>query len=66
MAARASDDGGLALAEWQAARLVLLPKKGGFVLTTNWRGICLLDIGSKILSYVAVKRMQALMEQAGF
>jgi len=66
MAARASDDGGLTYAEWSAARLVLLPKKGDLMLTKNWRGICLLDIGSKILSNVMVKRMQALMEQVGF
>ena len=66
MAARASDDGGLTYAEWSAARLVLLPKKGDLSLAKNWRGICLLDIGSKILSNVMVKRMQALMEQVGF
>ena len=59
MAARASDDGGLAYAEWSAARLVLLPKKGDLMLTKNWRGICLLDIGSKILSNVMVKRMRS-------
>jgi hypothetical protein len=66
MAARASDDGGLTYAGWSAARLVLLPKKGDLMLAKNWRGICLLDIGSKILSNVMVKRMQALMEQVGF
>jgi hypothetical protein len=66
MAARASDDGGLTYAEWSAARLVLLPKKGDLSLAKNWRGICLLDIGSKILSNIMVKRMQALMEQVAF
>ena len=49
-----------------AARLVLLPEKGGLSLAKNWRGICLLDIGSKILSNVMVKRMQALIEQVKF
>jgi hypothetical protein len=66
MAARASDDGGLTYAGWSAARLVLLPKKRDLTLAKNWRGICLLDIGSKTLSDVMVKRMQALMEQVGF
>ena len=66
LAARTSDDGGLTYAEWSAARLVLLPKKGDLSLCKNWRGICLLDIGSKILSNVLVKRMQVLMEQVGF
>ena len=65
LAARACDDGGLTYAEWPEARLVLLPKKGDLSLAKNWRGICLLDVGSKILSDVMVKRM-ALMEQVGF
>ena len=63
LVARASDDGGLTNAEWSAARLVLLPKKGDLVLTNNWCGICPLDIGSKILSNVMVKRTQALMDR---
>ena len=42
--------GGLTYAEWSAARLVLLPEKGGLSLAKNRRGICLLDTGSKILS----------------
>ena len=42
----------------------MLPsKKGDLSLAKNWRGICLLDIGSKIISNIMVKRMQALMEQ---
>ena len=47
-----SDDGGLVIPEWLVARLKLLPKKGDLGLCKNWRGICLLDIASKILSCV--------------
>ena len=61
MAARASDDGGLTYAEWSAARLVLLPKKGDLIPTKNLHGICLLDIGSKAFSNLMVKHIQALM-----
>ena len=45
------------------ARLKLLPKKGDLGLCKNWRGICLLDIASKILSCVLVERMQSVMEE---
>jgi hypothetical protein len=31
----------------------------------NWRPVCLLDIASKILSSVIVKRSQVLYEQVG-
>ena len=36
--------------------------KSNLSLAKNWRGIYLLDIGSKILSNLMVKRMQVLME----
>ena len=45
---------------------MLPPKKGDLSLAKNWRGIYLLDIVSKILPNVMVKRMQVLMEQVGF
>ena len=44
------DSQGLRYAEWDKAKLVLLPKKGDLSLCKNLRGICLLDIASKILS----------------
>jgi hypothetical protein len=44
-------------AEWDIARLVFLPK--------NWRGICLLDIASKIFSSMCVRRLQIVMEEEG-
>ena len=50
---------------WLMARLVLLPKKGDLSLCKNWRGICLLDISSKILSSVLVARMGELMKKIG-
>jgi hypothetical protein len=36
--------------------LVMLSKKGDLSLCKNWRGICLLDITSKILLSVLVAR----------
>ena len=51
--------------EWAAARLVLLPKKGDLSLCKNWRGICLLDVCSKILSSMLVRRLQIVMEECG-
>ena len=60
-----SDDGGIVIPEWLTARLKLLPKKGDLGLCKNWRGICLLDIASKILSCVLVERMQSVMEECG-
>ena len=60
-----SDDGGLVVPEWLIGRLKLLPKKGDLGLCKNWRGICLLDVASKILSCVLVTRMQNVMEEHG-
>jgi hypothetical protein len=48
------------------ARLNLLPKKGDLLLCKNWRGICLLDIASKILSSIMVGRMQLVQKEFGF
>ena len=47
------------------AELVLLPKKGDLSSCKNWRGICLLDIASKIFSSLLVRRMQIVMEEEG-
>lgn len=60
-----SDRDGYIYEEWLVDRLRLLPKKGDLALCKNWRGICLLDIASKILSSVLVKRMQILQEREG-
>jgi hypothetical protein len=59
------DSDGLVYEEWAAARLVLLPKKGDLSLCKNWRGICLLDVCSKILSSMLVRRLQIVMEECG-
>ena len=40
-------------------------EKGDISLCKNWRGMCLLDIASKILSSLLVRRMQILMEEEG-
>ena len=56
---------GVQYEERLVARLKLLPKKGDLSLCKNWRGICLLDIVSKILSSVMVSRMQQVQEAYG-
>ena len=61
----ASDAGALVYEEWLSARLKLLPKKGDLTLCKNWRGICLLDVASKVFSTVLVARMQRVMEEEG-
>ena len=59
------DEDGMVVDEWLVARCKLLPKKGDLGLCKNWRGICLLDIASKILDSVLVQRLQAVMEEEG-
>ena len=61
----ADDTTGMRYAEWDVARLVLLPKRGDLSLCKNWRGICLLDVTSKIFSSMLVRRMQIVMEEEG-
>jgi exonuclease III len=60
-----ADEGGICYPEWLKAKLVLLPKKGDLGLPKNWRGICLLDIASKLLSCVLVERLKEVMEENG-
>ena len=60
-----ADDTGICYPEWLKAKLVLLPKKGDLGQPKNWRGICLLDIASKILSCVMVERLKEVMEENG-
>ena len=50
---------------WMVVRLKLLPKKGDLSLSKNWRGICLLNIDSKIVSCVLVDRLQVVQEKEG-
>jgi exonuclease III len=59
------DTNGVVYPEWEVARLNLLPKKGDLSLCKNWRGICLLDIASKILSSIMVGRMQLVQKEFG-
>ena len=42
-----------------------MPKKGDLGQPKNWRGICLLNIASKILSCVLVERLKDVMEENG-
>jgi hypothetical protein len=60
-----TDKDGLQYEEWLVARLKLLPKKGDLSKCNNWRGICLLDIASKVMSSVIVARMSLIQEHEG-
>ena len=60
-----ADDDGVCYPEWLKAKLVLLPKKGDLGLAKNWRGICLLDIASKLFSCIIVERLKKVMEENG-
>ncbi len=61
----ASDAHGVIYEEWRHARLVLSPKKRDLSLCKNWRGICFLDVCSKLLSSILVRRLQIVMEEFG-
>lgn len=58
--------------DWHNVTLKLLPKKGDLSLPKNYRPISLLDVLSKILSYILTQRINThlteigLKEQAGF
>ena len=58
--------------DWKLGLLVKLPKKGDLSLCTNWRGIMLLTISSKVLCRIILERMKDALdsrlqdEQAGF
>jgi hypothetical protein len=60
-----ADKDGVMYPEWKEARLKLLPKKGDLAQCKNWRGICLLDIASKIFSNILVARLQKVQEDLG-
>ena len=60
-----ADVDGIIYDEWLAARLKLLPKKGDLTACRNWRGICLLDLASKIISSIMSNRMMEVMEKEG-
>ena len=46
----------------EAVYVAWLSKKGDLSLCRNWRGICLLDVTSKILLSVLVARMKVVMK----
>ena len=51
--------------EFHVAKLCILPKKGNLRLTKNYRGICLLDVASKVISVVIADRCQSVLKQHG-
>lgn len=59
-------------AEWKNGIIVKIPKKGDISECTNWRGVTLLPVLSKVLNRVILKRIKASVEhrlrkeQAGF
>ena len=58
--------------EWLKGLIVKLPKKGNLKECTNWRGIALLVIASKLLGKILIERLKSgadkrpRAEQAGF
>ena len=44
--------------EFHTAKLCILPKKGDLKLPKNYRGICLLDVASKVVSLIIAERCQ--------
>lgn len=58
--------------DWKMGLIVKIPKKGDLSCCSNWRGLCLLNIASKILTKIILNRivgcLDALLrkEQAGF
>lgn len=58
--------------EWTTGVLIKLPKKGKLSNCDNWRGIMLLTIASKILTYIILRRLEPIVEstirteQSGF
>ena len=58
--------------EWLKGLIVKLPKKGNLKECTNWRGITLLVIASKVLGKILIERLKSgvdkrlRVEQAGF
>lgn len=58
--------------EWKKGIIVKIPKKGDATLCSNWRGITLLSVPSKVLARIILNRIQQSIEkklrkeQAGF
>jgi hypothetical protein len=61
----ADDANGMKYAEWDVARLVLLPRMVTFYCVRSSAGICLLDIASKIFLSMCVRRLETAMEEEG-
>lgn len=58
--------------DWKKGLLIKIPKKGDASLCSNWRGITLLSVPSKILTRIILNRIKEVVdtklrrEQAGF
>ena len=58
--------------EWNTGLIIKLPKKGDLGNCSNWRGITLLSLTSKVFSRIILQRITAALdnilrqEQAGF
>ena len=51
--------------EFHTAKLCILPKKGDLKLPKNYRGICLLDVASKVVSLIIAERCQSVLKLHG-
>ncbi len=51
--------------EWHQAILRCLPKKGDLTLPNNWRGICLQDMVTRVLSSIITRRLHKVLRLHG-
>ena len=49
--------------EWEIGTIIPLPNKGDLCVCSNWRGITLLSIPSKVLSIIILNRMKKAVEK---
>ena len=58
-------DGRANFAEWHEGQLVPVPKSGDLADPNKWRGVTLMDIGSKIFSKILCTRLFMIIKQHG-
>ena len=51
--------------EWHEGQLVMFPKSGDLSYPNKWRGVTLMDIGSKIFSSILCTRLLKIIKNTG-
>ena len=57
--------GEIDFSEWHEGRLIQVPKSGDLSDPNKWRGVTLMDMGSKIFSSILCKRLFKIIEKHG-